>query len=260
MSTTATSLLNVCRSQIGYREGSNNDNKYGIWYGWNHVPYCAIGLAWAGAQCGATDILQGRYAYCPAWVGAWKAAGRWEPYGSTPQRGDIAFFDWTGNHGTHGHEAQHVGIVEDNDSGVLVTIEFNTVGAPGGNQSDGEGVWRRRRSQLYVVGYGRPSYAPETGVTPLPGDRIPLVIDGVWGPKTTTSLQAWLTVTADGVIGPVTRRALQARLNVTVDGDWGPRTHRALQQLLAVTSDGQWGPITVKALQRHLNRAVGRAS
>ena len=248
MSVIATTLLNVARSQIGYLEGpAANQTKYGQWYGVDRVPYCAIGLSWAGSQAGANDILLGRWAYCPYWVSAWKRAGAWYDHTRAAQSGDVVFFDWSGRHDV----AEHVGIVESTTSGAVNTIEFNTGGGPSGR----EGVWRRRRSLSLVTGFGRPAYGREGTPTALTGYRVsmPLVLDGVWGAKTTQAVQSWVGVTADAVIGPVTRRALQSRLLIEVDGQWGPVTRRTLQHFLGVVQDGQWGPITVKHLQSHLN-------
>jgi hypothetical protein len=248
VSATATGMLNVCRSQLGFVEGPNNDTKYGIWYGANHEPYCAMGLSWCGAAAGATDILLGRYAYCPYWVTAWQHAGQWISWDRTPYPGDIVFFDWTGGHGL----AEHVGIVESANAGVLTTIEFNTsIGSGPG------GCYRRRRDTSVVAGYGRPKYLPQTSPVPVPnpGPRppVPLIVDGVWGPATTGRLQMWLGLTPTGVIDVATRVALQRRLGVGGDGLWGPITHRALQRMLGVEQDGIWGPETVRALQRFLN-------
>ncbi len=251
MTATATAMLNMCRSQIGYTEGPDNANKYGAWYGWDNVPYCAIGLTWAAAQVNALDIMHGRFAYCPYWVQAFQKAGQWLSHSATPQPGDIVFFDWTGWHNL----AQHVGIVESVANNTLTTVEFNTV-RNSGDQSDGGGVWRRLRNTSLVVGYGRPAYARQGPPVPVRSHVIPLVVDGDWGPLTTAQLQRWLRMPPTGVIDAYTRRALQARLGIAVDGIWGPQTHKALQRLLHVTQDGIWGPITVKALQRYLNRAV----
>lgn len=260
MSCTPTQLLNVVRSQLGYHEGSSNDTKYGKWYGWNHVPYCAIGLSWSAAVAGALDIMGGKWAYCPSWVNHWRQTGQWRPFSQVPTPGEIAFFNWSGSHGL----ADHVGIVESVDwvnpnTFVLVTLEFNTTSGTG-NQSDGGGVYRRRRSPLYVVGYGRPHYKTQSQPVPVSrgGGRqlMPLGIDGVWGRLTTQHVQVWTGVSPDGEIGPLTRKALQRKLRVTADGAWGPQTRKALQRLLGVTQDGVWGAQTVKALQRDLNRNV----
>lgn len=255
MSTTATGMLNVARSQLGYREGPDNASKYGAWYGLDHQPYCAMGLSWVAAQANAADIVHGRYCSCPRWMTAFQNAGEWHSYPATAQVGDLVFFDWTGRHSY----PAHVGIVERVERGELVTIEFNTVPAEG-NQSDGGGVYRRRRQTRHVVGYGRPRYAKQipqsVRARTLTTRHVPLVVDGVWGPKTTAHLQMWLALPPTGTLDEATRRRLQTRLGVEVDGVWGPITHRALQRMLMVETDGIWGPVTIRALQRWLNRVV----
>lgn len=86
-----------------------------------------------------------------------------------------------------------------------------------------------------------------------PPDPGKIVVDGDWGPATTSALQKVLGVTVDGQIGPNTIKALQIKLGVTADGEIGPATASALQKLLKVTVDGEIGPDTVKALQTYLN-------
>lgn len=262
---TATAFLNVARSQIGYTEGRNNDSKYGRWYGMNHAPYCAIALTWVGAQVGATSILGGKFAYCPYWVSHWKRTGRFHSWTTTPQRGDIVFFDWSGRH----RLAMHVGVVESYDAAreVVTCIEFNTSSGLTGSQSDGGGVWRRRRNKLYVVGFGRPAWGSETSVRPLParparsGRRpVPLVVDGGFGPMTVRRLQQALGFTGrnvDGAAGPMTWRALQRKIGITgrgVDGRPGPNTYAVLQRWLKVRVTRRLDRATVMALQRWLNR------
>lgn len=256
--TTATTVLNIARSQLGYREGPNNDTKYGTWYGWNFAPYCAMGISWSFAQAGALGLVYGKHAYCPWWVRDFEAHGRFHSWQTTPQRGDLGFADWSGRHGL----AEHVFLVEDVISiSVIQTLEFNTTSGTPGNQSDGGGVYRRRRNTLYVAGYGRPAYAPEGHVAPLPASRdhirtLPLLVDGCWGRNTTIRLQQWLHVTADGAYGPATKRALQRAVGVPADGAIGPQTVRALQRKVGAPADGVLGRGTVRALQRYLNRSV----
>ena len=144
MTATATTMLNQCRSQLGYMEGPQNQTKYGTWYGLPNQPYCAMGLSWSAAQVDATDIMRGRFASCQLWVSAFQRAGTWLGSSAAPASGDIVFFDWSGRHS----RADHVGIVEKVVGDVLVTIEFNTTLGHGGDQSDGGGVFRRRRSRL----------------------------------------------------------------------------------------------------------------
>src|SRR3954454_22405266 len=90
MAASATKVLNIARSQIGYREGHNNDNKYGDWYGMNHVSWCDEFITWVAAHADATDII-GRAAYTPSHAAWFKNQGHW---GRTPRRGAIVFFDF----------------------------------------------------------------------------------------------------------------------------------------------------------------------
>lgn len=249
MPASATKVLNIARSQIGYDEGDNNDNKFGRWYGMNHVSWCDQFVSWVGDTAGAGEII-GRAAYTPSHAAWFQARGRW---GHTPRRGAIAFFDFPDSV----HRIQHVGIVESVRGDRVVTIEGNTSSGRSGSQSNGGGVYRRVRARSLIVGYGYPQYGHESGVKRVSrgsrGTRPPLIVDGVWGKLTTRALQRWVGVEDDGDIGPLTRKALQKKLDVSVDGDWGPRTHKALQDTLGVTKDGDWGKDTIRALQRKLN-------
>jgi hypothetical protein len=244
--TTATSFINKAKSQVGTREGAGNDNPYGRWYGMNNQPYCAIGLSWTAAQAGAADQIGGRWAYCPYWAEYWRKSGRWH---LVPERGDIVFFDWSGL--KRAGREQHVGVVTSVSSGNIRTIEFNT--GPGGNQSDGDGVWERSRSLVSVVGAGRPLWVPEMSVVPVPAATV-LVVDGVWGPRTTRRLQQVLGVRQSGVASVETLRALATWLRQKPLGTFTFVMKIALQDRVGVPKDGVIGPVTVKALQRYLNR------
>lgn len=252
MSATATQMLNAARAEVGYREGANNHNKYGVWYGWDNVAYCAIGLTYCAYEVGAQEQIGGKWAYCPYWADWFRRRGKWAD--AVPARGDIVFFDWTGRR-QHGNE-QHVGIVTGKvDSTHISTIEFNTTSGSG-NQSDGGGVFARTRHVSLVVGYGKVLWVPETNVVVVPTKpgKTVLVVDGVWGARTTARLQQVLKVTADGEIGPITLRALALWLSEAPTGSFTLRMKTALQHRVGVAADGVIGPVTVKALQRYLNR------
>lgn len=247
-----TKVLNIARSQLGYREGRNNNTKFGRWYGMNNVSWCDIFISWVGVTANARDIV-GRAAYTPSHAQWFRSQNRW---GTVPRRGAIVFFDFP----DAVHRIQHVGIVESvRSDGRIVTIEGNTASGLG-NQSNGNGVYRRVRSQSMVVGYGYPAYAREENVKQLRDQasarnnaRPPLIIDGQWGRNTTRALQRYVGVDDDGEIGPNTRKALQRKLGLEPDGTWGRVTHRRLQKALGVEVDGQWGKQTIRALQRKLN-------
>ncbi len=245
---TITKVLNIARSQLGYREAPGNRTKFGRWYGMNGVAWCDIFVSWVGVQANARDII-GRAAYTPAHAQWFRQQGRW---GHTPRRGAIAFFDFPDGL----HRIQHVGIVESvRRDGRIVTIEGNTSKGFWGSQSHGGGVYRRVRSTRLVVGYGYPKYGTERDVKPIAKGtgRPPLIVDGVWGRNTTRALQRYIGVEDDGQIGRDTRKGLQRKLGITADGTWGRVTHKTLQRALKVDADGEWGKQTIRALQRKLN-------
>ncbi len=255
---TATAVLNKARAQLGYREGRNNDTKYGKAYGLNHAPWCAMFLWWVGEQVGGKTLIP-QIAYTPAMARWYREQGdnRW---GITPRRGAIAFFDFPDSV----ERIQHVGLVEKVlPGGRIQTIEGNTSSGVAGSQADGGGVYRRIRPAAHVVMYGYPEYTAEGVVTPKPSrDKNrkplePLVVDGVWGRKTTIGLQVLIgDQPADGIVDGDCRRDVQRWLGVKQDGVWGRVTRKALQRRLGVDDDGIWGPTTIRALQRLINRST----
>jgi hypothetical protein len=252
VSATATQMSNACKNEVGYREGPHNDNLYGRWYGMNHEPYCAIGLTYCAYEIGAQSQIGGKWAYCPYWADWFRRRGHWAK--STPARGDIVFFDWTGQQ--RYEKEQHVGFVlERVDSTHIKTVEFNTVSGTG-DQSDGGGVFVRTRHIQYVVGYGKVDWVPEKNVVIVPSKagKTILVVDGVWGSRTTSRMQQLLHLKVTGVLDDGTLRAVAGWLRQTPTGTFTMKMKTALQYRVGVDQDGSIGPVTVRALQRYLNR------
>lgn len=251
MAPTATRVLNVARSQIGYHALSGNRNKFGRWYGMDGVSWCDEFVSWVGVMSNARTII-GKAAYTPAHAEWFQAENRW---GHTPRRGAIVFFNWPGD-GIN--RIQHVGIVEKVlGDGRIQTIEGNTTSGIWGAQGNGGGVYRRQRALDLVVGFGYPQYGSERDVKPMPKSPVkapPLIVDGQWGRMTTRALQRWLGVTDDGQIGVDTRKALQRKLGEVPDGSWGRVTRKQFQRAIGnISVDGDWGKQTIIALQRRLN-------
>lgn len=125
-----TTPLDVARSQLGYREGPNNDNKYGLALGLNDVPWCALFVTWCYQQAGQPlPSMQPGMATGYAAVGAgidwakkhelWRPSWQCEP-------GDAVCYGWDGPGSSW--ERMHTGLVESRDGGkggTLHTIEGN---------------------------------------------------------------------------------------------------------------------------------------
>lgn len=169
---TASAFIAKLAAQIGYREGwngsyYNNDTKFGVWYGLNYQPWCAIFMSWGANEVGALGTLVPKYASCTAglkWFRDRGQTGVWPP-----RQGDIFILReyapsrW--NADSDGWAPIHTGAVErwegDLNSGYIVTIEGNT---NTGGSSQGNGVYRLRRFDSkdgrHLI-YCRPKWDPE---------------------------------------------------------------------------------------------------
>ena len=137
----------VALSQVGNVGGET----YWRWYGFHsQVEWCACFVSWCADQCGYLDAgIIPKFASCVQGVNWFKERGLWRENSYMPRPGDIIFFDWNGTTGQNGL-ADHVGIVEKTEDGMVYTIEGNA-----GN------ACRQKRYQLgdaEILGYGVPAY------------------------------------------------------------------------------------------------------
>jgi hypothetical protein len=163
-------MLDWAASQVGTVEGPrNNETVYGEFTGYNFQPWCGSFIMYGFDQIG----LKGEPSsvYTPSGASAYKTAGRWIERNGPAQPGDIVYFDWGGS--TMPSLVDHVGIVSAvNSDGSLVTIEGNTSPTDAGSQSNGGGVYRRRRPRSVIAGFGRPNYTIPAP-TPTPANPDP---------------------------------------------------------------------------------------
>lgn len=139
----ALDIVSVAKTQIGFREGENNDTKYGTWYGLPNQPWCAMFVSWCARQADVPlDIL----ANCaiaapdPGYFNIRYFDG--EVY--TPQQGDLFF---TKNF-------THVGLVDYADGDIFYTVEGNT-NDTGSDQGIGVFTLKRTTADYY---FGVPDY------------------------------------------------------------------------------------------------------
>jgi hypothetical protein len=153
-------LLQIAKSELGYREKTSGYTKYGDWYG-KHVdksssyqtaPWCDMFLAWAADKAGVQDWA-GEFASTPQHASWFQKHHAW---GHKPEPGAIVFFSFSG--GKSIGDIEHVGIVEKVHGDKLSTIEANH-----NNQLLGA-----ERDVSQVVGYGYPSKVVVKG-KPVPG-------------------------------------------------------------------------------------------
>ena len=150
------SVVEIAKAEIGTKETGNNDNKYGKWYGLNNQPWCAMFVSWVfnKANLGNKITAQGEkgFASCDAGLKWFINKNKMIPIGQA-QAGDIVFFQFDKD-----AEPDHVGIVKWNNTRLkyLQVIEGNTSSGSKGSQSNGDGVYLRKRPYSLVMGVVRP--------------------------------------------------------------------------------------------------------
>lgn len=133
-------IIEAAKKEIGNTEKPANSNmtKYGEWFGWNGVAWCAIFVSWCydkgGYPLGNIGWTKG-FAGCQA---GWSYFVKKKCITTTPKEADIVFFDWNGD-----KRFDHVGIfVRHIDDEHFESIEGNTSLT---NQSNGGEVMLRKR-------------------------------------------------------------------------------------------------------------------
>lgn len=233
--TTPADVIRIAARQIGYKESppGSNGNKYGLWYGLNFAPWCAIWTSYcfynAGLPLPATTSKG--FAYCPYGVRWFQEQGKFD---KSPRAGDVVFFDWRSD-----GISDHVGIVEKfNTDGTITTIEGNTSAR---NASDGGMVMRQVRSVRTVQGFGHPAY---NGVS-TSGANVP--------PHPSWSRYVTLTspaATGNDVLKWQQQMTYRGWIISDEPGRFGQQSHEALkkfQREKGLKVDGVLGPMSWNA-------------
>lgn len=144
-------LIKTAKGELGYKEGSNNYTKYGVWYSsaTKNAPWCAIFVCWCAYQVGISESIIPRFSFCYNGITLFHNLGVWNDRDCySPKPGDIIFF--------RSDEAKsasdHVGIVVSADSEKVYTIE--------GNSSDAVSERSYVLTDKHIVGYASPKYLP----------------------------------------------------------------------------------------------------
>jgi len=149
-------VVEIAQTQIGYKEGKNNDTIFGKWYGANNQPWCATFVSWCFNEAGLIPQIAAQskkgFASCDIGLKWFAKKNKVIPMGQA-QAGDLVFFQFDKD-----AEADHVGIVKSNNKALkfLQVLEGNTSSGSVGSQSNGDGVFLRKRSYSLVMGVVRP--------------------------------------------------------------------------------------------------------
>lgn len=146
-------IVEIALSQKGYKEGPNNDTKYGEWYGLNHEPWCAMFISWCANEVGISESIIPKFAGCTTGFRKMTQMGITTKEHIVPQKGDLIFFDWD-----RSGDYDHVGIVTSANESSVYTIE--------GNHDDNVDTYVYPINASYIAGYARPKYDDEPQPTP----------------------------------------------------------------------------------------------
>ena len=139
-------LVTIAKSQLGNEGGQ----KFWSWYGFDsREEWCACFVSWCADQCSYIDTgVCPKFAGCGNGVQWFQERGQWLDGSAEPVPGMIIFFDWDnkGGSGPQDGEADHVGIVQKVENGIIYTVEGNS-----GNLCR---VNRYSVGQYEIMGYG----------------------------------------------------------------------------------------------------------
>lgn len=161
MGTTVKRILEIARKEIGVTEYPANSNKvkYNTAYYGREVfgaayPWCCAFIWWLFQQAEAKELFfnGGKTASCTTLMNYYKKQKQFKI--SNPHAGDLVFFNFDKNTA----DAEHIGIVESVNGGIIITIEGNTGTT---NDANGGAVMRRERRASVILGYATPAYDEE---------------------------------------------------------------------------------------------------
>ena len=150
-------IVIIATQELGNQEVPVNKTKYGKWYGLDGNPWCAMFVSWVYGQAGLSATVAAStkkgFASCDAGLKWFAKKGKLVPIGDA-QPGDIACFQFDDD-----AQPDHVGIIIKNNTKLkrLVCIEGNTAGDAKGSQSNGDGVYKKKRPYSLVMAVARPS-------------------------------------------------------------------------------------------------------
>ena len=122
-------------------------------YGMDGVYWCMQFVWWCFQQVDKSLFMDGgKTAPCGELMRWAQAHGQWVTTGYRP--GDVLIYDFLGT----SYKTDHCGICESVSGQYVTAIEGNTSNGNTGSQSNGDGVYRRKRKLSLVLGAYRPKY------------------------------------------------------------------------------------------------------
>jgi CHAP domain len=146
MSQQADQVVIIATKEVGFKEGVNNETKYGKWFGMDNVPWCMEFVQWVLHQAGYTQAL--KTAGCEEFE-AWAHRSQLIVPVTTVQKGDIMLYDFS-----RSGKSEHTGFAIANGinphTHLIDTVEGNTSADNAKSQANGDGVYLKHRAPTTV--------------------------------------------------------------------------------------------------------------
>ncbi|MCI6354925.1 CHAP domain-containing protein [Eubacterium coprostanoligenes] len=152
-------VLDVANGEVGYT-GTSKYCKYGEWLGYQGG-WCTTFVLWcfnkAGEKLGVSmyKSIVPSGGNCNSMISWYKNRDRYHTResGYTPKKGDLIFFDWSGN-----GSSQHVGLVDYIEGSTVYTVEGNCSGKVKARKYTTSGS-KPYNNVSAIMGYGVPDYS-----------------------------------------------------------------------------------------------------
>ena len=148
-------FVNYVLSQVGYKEGYNNDNKYGKYFNLNNEPWCCLFISYCARMTNIPTNIIPTFAECGNGYNFFKERNEIYNY---PEYGDIVFFKPT----IKGAISSHVGVVVEVNDNYIKTVEGNA-----SNNTDGVYKMTYRKDYNKFLGFGRPAYTSDSKINAI---------------------------------------------------------------------------------------------
>ncbi|MCH5304193.1 MAG: CHAP domain-containing protein [Ruminococcus sp.] len=157
---TATKILKKAKSYIGTKDDGNNKvifntEYYGRAVSGDAYPWCVVFIWYLFNELGASKLFCGGKKVASCGVVMSEMSAQKLSYKTKPKKGDLAIYDFSGNHKEH----THIGIVSE----VLSSTEFKAIegNTSSTNYTNGGYVLEQKRNINQVNCFIRPKYSAE---------------------------------------------------------------------------------------------------
>lgn len=145
-------IIGFAKTQVGYKEGGNNNTYFGSWFGCNYNPWCAMFVVWSARKAGVSkSVIPSLATADRSWAKKQDVYHKSKYWGGsyTPKKGDLIYFSWSVR-----DWADHIGMVTGTGKSGGTTYVYTIEGNKHDKVVEGSYALNNR----YILGYSSPKY------------------------------------------------------------------------------------------------------